>query len=303
MSSELKLYDKQKGRVTKLVGVLGASENRKGTVHESTVTAARSTQQRNPSKSKGSVSSSARKQDLAVRRPFAVFDIDGTLIRWQLYHAIADELGHQGYIDQKAYVDIKHARLAWKRREHQEAFKDYESQVVRSFDTAIKSVGVEQFDKAVHKTFSEYKDQIYTYTRELIKELKAKDYVLFAISGSPEEAVKLIAKHYGFDDFVGSRYTRKDGSFSGEKFVAALDKKAVLNGLIKKHKLDFKGSIAVGDSESDISILEMVENPIAFNPSAQLYEHARKHSWKIVVERKNVIFELEPKSGTYQLKV
>jgi phosphoserine phosphatase len=32
-----------------------------------------------------------------------------------------------------------------------------------------------------------------------MKELKAKGYMLFAISGSFSEVVQLIAKHYGFD--------------------------------------------------------------------------------------------------------
>ena len=34
-------------------------------------------------------------------RPFAVFDIDGTLIRWQLYHSIADTLARLGHIEPK----------------------------------------------------------------------------------------------------------------------------------------------------------------------------------------------------------
>ncbi len=30
-----------------------------------------------------------------MSQPFAVFDIDGTIIRWQLYHALADELAKE----------------------------------------------------------------------------------------------------------------------------------------------------------------------------------------------------------------
>lgn len=235
-------------------------------------------------------------------RPFAVFDIDGTLIRWQLYHAVVDELGHQGFIDQKAYADIKQARLIWKRREHQEAFPQYEKQIIDIYDSVITNIDVKEFNEVVKRVFEEYKDQVYTYTRELIKELKAKDYVLLAISGSPKEAVGLIAKHYGFDDYIGSTYHRKGNRFTGEKIVAARNKKSELNKLIAKHHLSLTGSIAVGDSESDIPLLEMVEQPIAFNPTVQLYKKARENSWKIVVERKNVVYELEPKGGVYQLK-
>jgi len=236
-----------------------------------------------------------------MNKRFAVFDIDGTLIRWQLYHAVVDELGHKGFIDQKAYADIKQARLIWKRREHQEAFPQYEKQIINIYDSVITDIGVTEFNKIVERVFEEYKDQVYTYTRELIKDLKAKNYVLLAISGSPKEAVGLIAKHYGFDDFIGSTYHRRGNRFTGEKIVAARDKKSELDKLIAKHNLNLTGSVAVGDGESDIPLLEMVDRPIAFNPTVQLYKKARDNGWKIVVERKNVVYKLKEDNGKYIL--
>jgi phosphoserine phosphatase len=48
-------------------------------------------------------------------------------------------------------------------------------------------------------------------------------------------------------------------------------------------------------------MLEAVEQPIAMNPSQKLFDHAQKHGWKIVVERKNMIYELEDRDGSYVL--
>ncbi len=59
-------------------------------------------------------------------RPFAVFDIDGTIIRWQLYHAIADALAKTGHIDAKLFEQARQARMQWKKRVGDDAFKDYE---------------------------------------------------------------------------------------------------------------------------------------------------------------------------------
>ncbi len=39
-------------------------------------------------------------------------------------------------------------------------------------------------------------------------------------------------------------------------------------------------------------MLEFVENPIAFNPEDTLFEKAKEQGWKIVIERKNVTYEL-----------
>jgi len=39
-------------------------------------------------------------------------------------------------------------------------------------------------------------------------------------------------------------------------------------------------------------MLEMVERPICFNPNQKLFEAAKRHDWPIVVERKDVVYEL-----------
>jgi len=36
----------------------------------------------------------------------------------------------------------------------------------------------------------------------------------------------------------------------------------------------------------------MMGSPIAFNPNRKLAEHARKKDWRIVVERKDVIYQI-----------
>ena len=78
-------------------------------------------------------------------------------------------------------------------------------------------------------------------------------------------------------------------------------KHAVLQELIDKHHAGMAGSIAVGDVASDISMLEMVEKPIVFNPERKLFDRAKAKGWKIVIERKNIVYELEKHDGKYVL--
>lgn len=234
-------------------------------------------------------------------RSFAVFDIDGTLIRWQLYHAVVNELAKRNLLGSQAYEDIRAARLAWKVRTHPEAFKDYERKVVELFDEAVANIPVNEFQKAVDAVINEYKDQVYTYTRDLIRDLKNRGFVLLAISGSQQELVKALAEHYAFDDSVGSLYEQKDGKFTGEKVAASEGKAKLLDRLVKIHHLTYHGSYAVGDSMSDAPMLEKVTHPIAFNPDRKLYQTAKNNGWKIVIERKNVIYELENADGKYLL--
>jgi phosphoserine phosphatase len=71
--------------------------------------------------------------------------------------------------------------------------------------------------------------------------------------------------------------------------------------MVEKHSLDFSGSLGIGDGHSDVSMLELVDTPIAFNPEKALFDHASQQGWKVVVERKNMVYELEKRDGNYQL--
>jgi HAD superfamily hydrolase (TIGR01490 family) len=237
-----------------------------------------------------------------MSRPFAAFDIDGTVLRWQLYHAVADEMVRRDLIDRNAYQRVKDARMTWKKRSHAESFDAYEQTLVTLIGESIKQVSVSAFEAACDAVIDEYKDQVYTYTRDLIQELRTKNYLLFAISGSQVEIVEKLARHYGFDDWGGTVYEQKNGFFTGDSQPLRSHRKPeYLQELVAKHGATWQGSLAVGDSESDIPMLSIVEQPIAFNPSRSLFDHASRQAWQIIVERKNMIYRLEPRDGSYVL--
>jgi HAD superfamily hydrolase (TIGR01490 family) len=234
-------------------------------------------------------------------KKFAAFDIDGTLIRWQLYHVMVDKLAGAGALGPDAKQSLREARMNWKRRQHQDSFKEYERLIVRLYESALVHMSTKDFDRFVTDIIDEYKDQTYVYTRDLLRDLKAKGYFTLIISGSHHELIEQVGRYYGFDDWLGSQYVRSGESYSGKKNIVSSDKASALRSLVKKHGLDYKDSLAIGDSASDIAMLELVERPIAFNPDKILFEKAREKSWPVVVERKNMIYELKGRDGTYVL--
>ncbi len=240
--------------------------------------------------------------DEVTKRPFAVFDIDGTLIRWQLYHAITDKLARSGHIPKSIHQKAADARMVWKRREHAESFHAYELALIEAYHTILSTLTKEAFMQAVHEVFDQYKDQTYIYTRDLVRQLQKQNYLLFAISGSQTEIIEILANYYGFDDFGGSIYEYKNGKFTGNEYVMRRDEKPhYLAKLVEKHNATYTDSLGIGDSSSDIPILEAVARPIAFNPDRALFKHAQTHKWSIVVERKNMIYKMEPDNGSYLL--
>jgi len=233
---------------------------------------------------------------------FAAFDMDGTLFRSGLYREVVNELIDLGALPTEIIHSFSDQEQAWKKRLHGSAFGEFDQAVVVAMEKRLPEIKISYYELAVERVIEKHRDNVYVYTRELAKKLKKDGYVLLAISGSQQELVEPFAKLYGFDHFIGQRYERGKEYLLGVERKTHKGKGKFLQKLIDDHDLSLKGSVAVGDTAGDVEMLEMVENPIAFNPEKRLYERAVKEGWKIVIERKNMMFELEQGSdGNYQL--
>lgn len=236
-----------------------------------------------------------------MNRQFAVFDIDGTLFRGGLYREIALAMMRRGVVPQ-ALIDKSHEKLRqWKSRETPDAYDQYEWSLVEMFQKSLKDIPTEVFDEEVQRIAAEQLDQVYTYTRQKLTELKAAGYFLIAISGSQEELVRPFALKYGFNAWVGQKYVRDGDRFTGEIIRTHTDKDVLLKNLVEKFDLQWQGSFAFGDSGGDRHMLAIVENPIAFNPTEELLAIAASQGWPVVIERKSVVYELTKGGDGYVL--
>jgi phosphoserine phosphatase len=125
--------------------------------------------------------------------------------------------------------------------------------------------------------------------------LKKDGYFLVAISQSPKGILDSFCNKMGFNKIYGRFYEiGPSDRFTGETADIHLiaNKANIVKRAVLKEKLTLKDSFGVGDTEGDIPMLEMVDNPICFNPNASLFRIAKINKWKVVVERKDVIYEL-----------
>ena len=103
--------------------------------------------------------------------------------------------------------------------------------------------------------------------------------------------------------WVGQQWERGEKYFTGKVVKTHTGKDKIIERMLDKHNLTMKDSYAVGDSNGDSGMLGIVDNPIAFNPNSELIEKALANNWKIVIERKNVSYELEGnKDGRFILE-
>ena len=235
-------------------------------------------------------------------KKFAAFDIDGTLFRSGLYREVARELMKMGVLDQKTVEEATAKNIAWRNRIRGNAFEEFETVLINLVDQSLPTLKIADYEAAAQKVLEKRADNVYVYTRELIKRLKNDGYFLIAISGSQVELVEPFVQRYGFDAWVGQQWERGDEYFTGNIVKTHTGKDAILRKLVEQYDLTFKDSYAAGDSNGDVGMLSIVDYPIAINPTHELFEKAIQKGWKIVIERKNMSYTLERnKQGEYTL--
>lgn len=233
-------------------------------------------------------------------RKFAVFDIDGTLYRWQLFHELVEELTIADVFPANTFRKVDESWNAW--RGGALSFHDYEMLVVETLVKYLPLIPTKTFEAACDKVVEQSGHKLHAYPKQLLQTLKSEGYVIIAISGSQQELLERFGARHGFDIVVGALYERQESRFTGTVARHTVGRKAeLLEEIIARQNLTLDESVGIGDSEGDISLLEKVAKPIAFNPSAELFQVARKRQWPIVIERKNIAYRMESKDDALVL--
>jgi len=233
------------------------------------------------------------KEKTKALRKVAIFDIDGTIFRSSLLIELVEVLIELGHFPVEVRAQYEKEKVKWLDRKGD--YEAYIMAVVGVFMKNIKGVPYSEFLRASELVVARYRHRTYKFTEDLIKQLKKEGYFLLAISKSPKGTLDFFCKDVGFDKTYGMLYeTGPTECFTGNVIDEHLiqNKANILRRAVLKEGLTLDGSIGVGDTEGDISFLELVDRPICFNPNLKLYRHAKRMNWEVAVERKDVIYEL-----------
>jgi HAD superfamily hydrolase (TIGR01490 family) len=227
------------------------------------------------------------------KRKVAVFDVDGTIFRSSLLIQLVETLIANGTFPEETREVYKKEYERWMNREG--SYEDYIMAVVEAFKAHLQGTHYGNLLDAAKEMVESQWRRTYRYTRDLLQELKERDYFLLAVSHSPKTVLDQFCPRLGFDKSYGIIYeTGPQDLFTGNIVDEHLiyNKANILKRAVEKEGLTLTHSIGVGDTESDIPFLEEVAKAICFNPNMKLYKHAQRMKWKVVVERKDVIYEL-----------
>lgn len=226
------------------------------------------------------------------KNKIAIFDVDGTIFRKNLHFELIDELVWMKIFPKEVRNQLVRLYTDW--LEHKGTYEAYRLALVDLYNKHIKDCRISDVKKASKIVIPFHENRTYIFAEDLMRYLKRENYHIIAVSGSPLEIVEEYnQRHLKFDYVFGSVYETKGGKYTGGiTFEPTKNKGQTVKQYIYENSIDLEESYGVGDTESDVSFLKMVENPIAFNPNHNLKKIAEKKGWRIVVEKKDVIYEI-----------
>jgi HAD superfamily phosphoserine phosphatase-like hydrolase len=233
-------------------------------------------------------------------KPLAVFDVDGTIFKSSLLEKVVQQCIDVGLFAAADFTDVWQMRRAWQLKNSEDVYLRYIQKLIDELVAHIKGVDVHVFDWVAHKMVEDNHVRLFAFPRQLMESVR-ESHTLVIISGSPEPALKPFVEQFGIDMVFGSQLEHIDGVYTGEA-TSMRDKAAVLQRLVSGGEVLQEGSVAIGDTVSDIPMLEFVDLPIMFNASRTLVEYGSQRGWARVNEVKDsvVALELERDQGEYR---
>lgn len=237
-----------------------------------------------------------------VKDRIAFFDIDGTFLRSSLLIELVRGLVRRGTFPKLTLEEIAQYERAW--RERRAPYAEYIRSVVQTFYRRVNGCTVFDVEFVGTRVAEELHHEVYVYTRAQIERLRPT-HMLVAITGSPVVIADPFCRQWGFDIIRASPLVSDGGIYRGNVPLSAQRdlniadyKREIMDGVLAEVNrgravpITYEGSVAVGDTESDAPLLERVADPVAFNPNDTLRRLAHERMWRIVVERKDAIYEI-----------
>lgn len=235
----------------------------------------------------------------------AFFDIDGTLYRDSLMIEHFKKLLKYEVVDPSLwYGHVEKTYNMWKKRRGN--YEDYMEELADIYVDAIKNLNKNDTAFITNQVIELKWDSVYQFTRDRIRYHQEQGHEVFFISGSPDYLVEAMAAKYDVTECRGTKYlTDETGNFTGEivRMWDAESKLVAIHELTEKYDLDLKSCFAYGDTNGDFTMLTSVGNGFAINPTRELLTRLKTEDHvRIIVERKDVIYELTPDTKTIKLE-
>jgi len=224
----------------------------------------------------------------------AFFDLDGTIARGHMIFDFPSHLLSAGLFGKTEFEAITLIQLDF--GEKRVSYRQVAERLPALYAKGIRGQKERAVSLEAEKFVERRMDHVFPYALGLVRLMLGSGRPAVAISGSPQDTVRALARRLGMDAAFGTRLEVKLGRFTGNvlhNLILEETKKALFEELVEKLGLDASECFGFGDTEQDVSFLGGVGRPVALNPSAQLRAIALSKGWHIFETEDDVVAEVK----------
>ena len=210
-------------------------------------------------------------------KKIALFDLDRTIYNTHSFFELAEYVIKKGRIKKETWNDIQNLHKEYKLGHI--TYSDTANKLLVTFAKNLDGQNYNDLYNDVYDYFTKNKHNFYPYFEKILPELH-KDYDVFIITSNAQHVAKATVDLFGLEGFIASEFEVINGDFTGKVTKSLATGKSIVIDLLEKYGKH--GSIACGDSENDVGMLELVEHPVCINPTDELNEIASRNGWNVV---------------------
>lgn len=209
----------------------------------------------------------------------ALFDFDNVIYRGHSVFDIIQTQEKDRFIQPVVWKVVEEQLQRYKSKEA--SYKEAADKMLSAWAKALEGKSYQSVLDYVQSYFKNNPDKFFGWF-EAINKILSKSHDIFIISTNYQFIAEAVVNRFRLHGYISSVAEVENGLFTGQlqKSLAG-NKGEVLTTLKSYPKND---SVAVGDSENDIDMLERVDNPICFQPDEKLKMVAQQEGWKLADE-------------------
>lgn len=216
----------------------------------------------------------------------AIFDFDGTLYEKETYQLLMDHLKtHPLYRKRypKFIRTILKPYIAHKAKLYP---KDkMRSQSMQIYLQALQQLTIEEadifFEQVAQKMKADFNPQV---IEKINKHAQNGDHIML-VSGAFTPLLHIATDGLPFHAIIGTDIPIANGKILATAPISHIQgtlKNDRIQQYLKGEKVDWKNSAAYADSYSDLSVLNLVGDPVAVDPDKKLEILAKRREWTIL---------------------
>lgn len=208
----------------------------------------------------------------------ALFDFDNVIYRGHSVFDIIQAQEQDNFIKSGVWSAVDEQLQRYKKQEA--SYKEAADKMLEAWAKGLQGKGYQEAVDYVQNYFNNNPNKFFGWFEEV--RLSLKNYEIFIVSTNYQFIAEAVTNRFNLQGYVSSEAEVSGDIFTGKVAKSLAGGKGEISSLLERYPK--ARSLAVGDSENDIEMLELVEIPVCFQPDEKLRIVAIDKNWIIVDE-------------------